>query len=122
MFMSFVFNATKSKKIYIAQGERENVRLAVNDLMKDIQRVCGGAVLTEIYDDADIVVASKQSVEFVEISAGKVAFTKEEEFCYRIENSRLYLFGADDLGTMWAIYAFAENELKIPPFYIFEDI
>lgn len=120
--MSFILCKNDSKKIYIAVGESESVHLAVNDLIKDIQSVCGDAELTSVREEADVFVASTQSGEFANISGGREIFTHEEEFCYRIENGKLYLLGMDDLGTMWAIYTFLEKELKTPPFYIFEDI
>lgn len=120
--MSFILMESTVKKVYIARDERENVRFAVYDLIRDIKSVCGGTELTDICEEADIFVVSQQSVEFARISGDKEAFTHEEEFCYRVENGKLYFFGADDLGVMWAIYTFAEKELKIPPFYIFEDI
>jgi hypothetical protein len=120
--MSFILCKSDSKKIYIAVGESESVHLAVNDLIKDIQSVCGDAELTSVREEADVFVASTQSGEFANISGGREIFTHEEEFCYRIENGKLYLLGMDDLGTMWAIYTFLEKELKTPPFYIFEDI
>ena len=120
--MSFTFNEFKTNKIYIASGEKENVRLAVEDFISDVKKTCGCAELTDIYEEADIFVASRLSAEFTRISGDKVAFTHEEEFCYRVENGKLYFFGSDDLGVMWAIYTFAEKELKIPPFYFFEDV
>ena len=120
--MCFVFKRNEIKKIYVATDERENVLLAVNDFIKDIQSVCGDAVLTNSCEEADIYVASMQSKEFSAIAGNNVNFTHEEEFCYSVKNEKLYLLGADDLGTMWAIYTFLEKELKIPPFYFFEDI
>ena len=120
--MSFKFNEFKTNKIYIASGEKENVRLAVEDFISDVKKTCGCAELTDICEEADIFVVSRLSAEFTRISGDKVAFTHEEEFCYRVENGKLYFFGSDDLGVMWAIYTFAEKELKIPPFYFFEDV
>lgn len=120
--MSMVFNDDKTKYIYIAKNERENVILAVNDLISDIKKVCGNAEITDCKNKADIFVCTKDSQEFNDISGDNVKFSHKEEFCYRVQNDKLYLFGDDDLGTSWAIYTFLEKELKIPPFYIFEDI
>ena len=108
--MSFTFQATGIKKIFVSEGEPESVRLAVSDLIKDIRSVCGGAELTASEADADIVVATTPE-----------RFSHEEEFCYEIKN-QIRLTGADDFGTMWAIYTFSERELKIPPFYLFDGI
>ena len=44
--MSFMFNEFKTNKIYIASGEKENVRLAVEDFISDVKKTCGCAELT----------------------------------------------------------------------------
>lgn len=41
--MSFMFNEFKTNKIYIASGEKENVRLAVEDFISDVKKTCGCA-------------------------------------------------------------------------------
>ena len=120
-YMSFTFNEFETKKVYIASGEKENVRLAVADFISDIKKACGTAETTSDIHKADIIVCSRDSEEFSSL-AGSVCFTHEEEFCYRVEQGKIYLLGSDDLGLMWAIYAFIEKELCIPPFYFFEDI
>ncbi len=120
--MSFVFKECSIKKIYIASGEKENVFLAVNDLIKDIQSICGYAEITSKREEADIFVCTKENEEFKILVDNSVSFSHEEEFYYSIKDGKLYLLGADDFGTMWAIYTFVEKELKIPPFYFFDDI
>ena len=99
--MSFTFNEFETKKIYIASGEQENVRLAVNDFISDVKKLCGDAVITFSRDDADVFICSPASEEFSSL-AGDIAFTREEEFCYHIERKKIYFLGADDLGVMWA--------------------
>ena len=59
--MSFTFNEFKTNKIYIASGEKENVRLAVENFISDVKKTCGCAELTDIYEEADIFVASRLS-------------------------------------------------------------
>lgn len=120
--MSFTFNEAETKKIYIAFGEKESVCLAVNDFIGDVHKICGDAEITSNPQQADIFVCSQDCEEFSSIANGKAIFTHEEEFCYCIENGKIYFLGADDLGVMWAIYTFVEKEFQIPPFYYFEDI
>ena len=104
--MSFTFNGAETKKIYIAFGEKESVCLAVNDFIGDVHKICGDAEITSNPQQADIFVCSQDCEEFSSIANGKAIFTHEEEFCYCIENGKIYFLGADDLGVMWAIYTF----------------
>lgn len=120
--MSFIFKEKETKKIYLAKGEKQSLKLALDDFIKDIERVCGFATLTDNKDEADVFVCSKESEEFEALSEGKAMFSHCEEFCYFVNKGKLYFFGENDLGAMWALYTFSERELKIPPFYIFDDI
>ena len=119
--MSFIFNKDNIIKIYIAKDERENVRLSVYDLKNDINRVCCDAEIVFDSKKADIIVCSANNEEFSRFSNCEYNFSREE-YRYIVENEKIYLFGADDLGTMWAIDAFSEKELNIPPFYFFDGI
>lgn len=120
--MSFVFQEKDCKKIYIAKGEAESVRLAVKDFIKDIRSVCGDAALVENAQIADIIVCSDLSAEFPILCAEEQAFSHVEEFIYRVKDGKLFFFGAGDLGVIWALYTFSEKELGIPPYYYFDDI
>ena len=62
-YMSFTFNEFETKKVYIASGEKENVRLAVADFISDIKKACGTAETTSDIHKADIIVCSKESEE-----------------------------------------------------------
>lgn len=118
--MSFVFKKDEGKKIYIADSEAQSLRLAANDLVKDIRAVCGGATLTNDYNLADIVICSNLASCFEKFSGG-VKFSHEEEFFYLVQADKIVICGNGDLGTMWGIYTFSEQELGIPPYYLFDD-
>lgn len=117
--MSFIFKKDEVKKIYIGESEAQSLKLAVNDLIKDIRAVCGGAALTDDCSAADIIVCSDGAERFSERSGG-VTFSHEEEFLYRVEEKRIFICGKGDLGAMWGIYTFSEKELGIPPYYLFD--
>lgn len=108
------------KRVFVGVDEPEALKLAVNDLVKDINAVCGKACLTDDSASADIIVCSDKSGMFGELSGG-TAFLHEEEFFYEIKKDKIIICGRGDLGAMWGIYTFSEKELGIPPYYLFDD-
>ena len=110
--MGFIFNKNKLIKIYIAKEQPECVKLAVEDLISDIEKICCKTTKIDSAETADIVVCMKGTPEFNKL-AGNINLSHDEEYMYLIKNGKISFFGADDLGTMWAIYSFIENELKI---------
>ena len=118
--MSFSFHGGETKKVFVGDNEPESLKLAVNDLIKDINSVCGKAESTSSFLAADIICCSDKNEMFAEISNG-VSFAREEELFYEIKNDKIVICGNGDLGTMWGIYTFSEKELGIPPYYLFDD-
>lgn len=118
--MSFIIKNGETKRVFVGVDEPEALKLAVNDLVKDINSVCGKACLTDDSASADIIVCSDKSGLFGELSGG-TAFLREEEFFYEIKNDKIIICGKGDLGAMWGIYTFSEKELGIPPYYLFDD-
>ena len=118
--MSFIFKKDETKRVFVGSDEPESLKLAVNDLIKDINNVCGAAVLTYDVASADIIVCSDESEAFGEFS-GKMPFSHEEEYFYEIRKDKIIICGKGDLGTMWGIYTFSEKELGVPPYYLFDD-
>lgn len=118
--MSFIFQKGQKKRVYVSEEEAESLKLAVNDLIKDIATVCGKAVLTKDISSADVIVCSDENGRYADFSE-EISFTHEEEFFYRVEENRIVICGNGDLGTMWGIYTFSEKELGIPPYYLFDD-
>lgn len=118
--MSFIFKKSETKRVFCGADEPESLKLAVNDLIKDINNVCGAAVLTNDVDSADIIVCSDKNELFERFAKGN-SFSHEEEFRYEIKSDKIIVCGNGDLGTMWGIYTFSETELEIPPYYLFDD-
>ncbi len=107
--MAFIIQNNRELKIYCAPGQKAWVMLAAEDLAGDISRLCTQCVFTDSEQKADIVIVTDRS-----------AVEQDEGFSVKIMSDKVYLTGHDDLGTMWAIYTFAEKELKIPPTYLFD--
>ena len=120
--MEFIFRKNECKKIYLPQDEKESLRLAVDSLIKDIYRVCGAAIKTENAAEADIVVCSADSEEFSVLSGGRYAFNAAEMFTYTLENGKIFIFGADDLGAIFGVYTFTEQELGVSPDVLFDGV
>lgn len=120
--MEFIFRKNECKKIYLPQDEKESLRLAVDSLIKDIYRVCGAAIKTENAAEADIVVCSADSAEFSVLSGGRYAFNAAEMFTYAVENGKIFIFGADDLGAIFGVYTFTEQELGVSPDVLFDGV
>lgn len=118
--MSFVFKKGETKRVFVGADEPDSLKLAVNDLIKDINNVCGKAEQTPDFSSADIIVCSDKSDLFGMVSGG-LTFLHEEEFHYDIKSDKVIICGKGDLGTMWGIYTFSEKELGIPPYYLFDD-
>ncbi len=108
--MSFIFNKNKEIKIYVDKNEPTSLLLAVKSLKEDLEAMFGVVTLIDNQMKADILVASDDS------------FAYEEESFYCIMSSRIYITGKGDLGAIFAIYSFLENELNVPPFYKIEGL
>lgn len=120
--MGFLFQENGCKKIYIAKGSKESVLLAVQDFIKDVRTVCGDVSLVNEASLADIIICDDTHAEFPVLSKNELQFSHAEEFVYKIQNGKLYFFGAGDLGVIWALYTFLERELGVPPYYYFDGI
>lgn len=93
--MSFVFETGETKKVFVGLNEPESLKLAVNDLIKDVNAVCGTATLAKDAKSADIVVCSDESDLFAELY-GDFAFSREEEFFYEIKKDKIIICGNGD--------------------------
>ena len=109
-YMAFIFDKNKTIKIYVNQNEPTSLLLAVDSLKQDLEAIFGDVIIIDDQMKADILVASDSS------------FRYNEESFYCIMSSRIYITGKDDLGAIFAIYSFLENELNVPPFYKIEGL
>lgn len=120
--MSFIFRNNENKRIYLPKDEKESLFLAVKDLITDVRRVCGNAELTDDAALADILICSKDSREFSSLDGGRYALNAAESFVYTIEEDKIRIYGADDLGAIYGIYTFSERELGVVPDIRFDGV
>lgn len=92
----------------------EPIERALNDLANDWYMVFGAEPLY-------MTKATAQG-ECILFSDGVEAPVDRESFTAKIIGERFCLAGADELGTIHAIYAFSEKVLGVHPFYFFNDI
>lgn len=116
--MITLFNKTNCIDICCSDEECSYVKLAAEDLAKDIQRVNSNNLSPDIISNPSsscIVIKTLNKTEKAEI-------TKEfESFTIKIVNNNICITGNGYLGTMWGIYTFSEKYLGISPCYLFDD-
>ncbi len=105
----FVFvTAERAAPVVVAAGEPDFVRLAADDLAWDVQRITGQKpqVLAGVAAPAGPCVA-------ISTKAGG----PWESYRVAAEGERLVIEGGDPRGTMFGVYAFIEEYLKVDPLY-----
>lgn len=107
--MGYLFSTKRSIRIYAKEEGFLDVRLAVQDLCSDLESLGFSTIKVSHPEEADI-----------RIGLGLFPFSFSEEYVYRISSEGVVLSGFDDLGLLWAIYSFSENELHISPFKEFD--
>lgn len=108
--MKITFFKEKTIKIYLKDKDISSLQNAVQDLRNDFLNLGYQSELCYEEKEADILIY----IDFT--------LTHDEEYLAYTDDNKIILKGQADLGTMWAIYTFSEKELKIPPFYLFEDL
>ena len=119
-----LFCGKESVGIRLARGESSYVRLAAEDLCRDIERASLGASGSLDAENAKIFIGTKDSVGVNELPFAcelQDKLTHKEQFVIRILEDKTVILGADYLGTMWGIYTFSKEYLGIEPTYLFSD-
>ncbi len=114
-------------KIYVDDADNSAVRIAAQNLVNDIKRVCGAnAVLTNNRNEARIVVGSMGH------STGIDAFLqrndidpkelkgKREKYIITIINNQLVIAGSDRRGAVYGIYELSA-QMGVSPWYYWMD-
>lgn len=99
------------------KGHNEYVRLAVEDLRRDFERVSSGCVKPRIIDeesDCCIVIEDNTTENCEPI--------KDEGFIIKSEGNKIRIMADGYLGSMWGIYTFCEKYLGVAPCYLFNDM
>ncbi len=120
---SFVLAAPdRTASILVPPGEPECVRLAAEDLVRDVARITGRTpAFAQGAGDAGVVLASLNRPESAAMLeklapgfAGGLA-GKWEAFRVETVGSRLIVAGSDERGTMFGLYTFIEEQLGVDP-------
>jgi len=108
--------------VQVPAGEPECVRLAVADLVSDVQKITGKTL--RVGDgDGTVVMASvnrSESAALLEkLAPGFGDGLKGKWEAYRVETvgNRLIIAGSDERGTMFGLYAFIEKYVGVDPLY-----
>lgn len=112
--------------IYISADENSAVQLAVQNLARDVEKVCGvrPEVVHTVQDDTRIVVATlAHRPETVDASAlvGDDGNPRWEAFLQQVQGNRLYLLGSDRRGAIYAVYDLCER-MGVSPWYDMADV
>lgn len=109
--------------VVLAADEAECVRLAVDDLVGDVQKITGRRLAVvkakpgERHQNSVLVGAvGKARLP----DAGQLT-GKWEAYRVQSQGGNLILTGSDERGTMFAIYDFIENYLGVDPLYFWSD-
>lgn len=107
-----LFSKQCDTSIVLEPGADEAIRLAAEDLQGNLRRLSGRSC------GFDIVEGGEERGIFVKTS-GEGAF---ETYTVSVEADRVTIVGADMLGTIFGIYAFATKCLGISPVYRLTDL
>lgn len=113
--------------IIIYPNESEPVKRALQDLLRDFEKVTNQKPLVK----TSSAVKKKKKTEIVIINESNKNFQPDETKLKRLDgfeshriyvddkNQRIYLHGKDIRGTIYAIYSFSEIFLGVPPLWYF---
>jgi hypothetical protein len=111
---SFILaDVNRQAMVNISESEPECVRLAVQDLINDVEKITGKVLKITNEGKRD------SGTLFIQTKADP---EKWESYSVMTKDGNLYITGSDERGTMFGVYYFIENYLGIDPFYWWTDI
>lgn len=119
-----------AKKVLVLPGSPEFLNLAVNDLIKDVEKISGQRLsLVENADDCTggcVVIGSidnNSATEKLSTYDAEVLSLEDkwEAYIVKAVGENLLIAGSDPRGTMFGIYHFIEEYLKVDPLYYWKD-
>ena len=112
------FELTESLQVFISDDASEPLRLAAQDLMRDIQKATGDTVMPSI-------VRNLPAHDGIVVRMLPDAFPQGaiENYCIHSESGNLlFIDGSDMRGAIYGIYAFSADFLHIDPCYLWTQI
>ncbi len=123
-----LFKSGKKVKIYCGLEESDAVKIAAENLVKDIESVCNCEVLIcNENADCDIVISTigTESIKYENVSVNLLYDEndryRKEAFLQQTINDKLYIIGTDRRGTIYGIYDLSEK-IGVSPWYYFADV
>lgn len=125
-----LFNRSIPATLCVDPGESQAVRLAAQDLLRDVDAVSGGSghvlkALDAAWENTVVIgtlgngqldaMLEKYGVDTQEIAG------KWENYLIQEKDGVLFLIGSDERGTMWAVYECSKSILGVDPMYLFTD-
>lgn len=104
-----IITDSKSLKIYCNCLEISSVNLMAKSFVNDLSKMFRKPSIIKSLSEADIVLKIEK-LEHI------------EEYKIEVSNEKIFITGNDDLGLIFGVYAFEEKILKIPPFYLIQDL
>ena len=125
-----LFDARTPAALCADPNESGAVRLAIADLLRDIEKVSGISghslrPLTEIRENSVVIgtlgnAALEETLQKNGVDAKEIA-GRWENYLIQEKDGVLYLIGSDERGAMWAIYECSRSLLGVDPMYLFTD-
>lgn len=124
---TFVEKGGVASDIHCHHDEPECVRLALEDLANDVNRISGRRPVVKAFlpeaGEGCVVAGTVSNLAFrecLQLLGVEVPQLEGQWEAYRIQtfgenHQNLLLCGSDPRGTMWAVYEFAEKHLGIDP-------
>ncbi|WP_040005746.1 glycosyl hydrolase 115 family protein [Fibrisoma limi] len=120
--------ARQTATVVVGSGEPECVRLAVQDLIGDVQKITDQQIRVTAstpgrsYQNAVIIgTVGRSSVVTQHLPESRQLTGKWENYRVQSVGSNLVLAGSDERGTMFAVYHFIEQYLGVDPLYFWSD-
>lgn len=124
------FSSGSPARICLSDSAGGPLRLAVRDLIRDLERVSGfsghaafplreaqkGSVVIGALEDGGLCpLLERDGIRTDEIRG------RREHYLIEASPDTLYLVGSDEMGAMWAVYEVCERFLGVDPMYLFTD-
>lgn len=117
--MGFCVNKGDYIKLVYSEKETDAVKLAVNNLRRDLMRVLDAKINADVnLSMKEIYVGTARVAEY----AACCEEMPKEAFTVKVEGGALYICGADRRGTIYGIYDFCQHVLGVSPWYFFADV
>ena len=117
-------DGNKAAVIYLPATEPECVRLAVEDLVNDVEKISGVRLPVQSVppDPGEMAVRIVTLDKSGEVNDAQSLAGKWEAYRILTKGNNLIISGSDERGTMFGIYHFIAQFLGVDPLYFWSDL